>query len=208
MKSIGLIFLAAFFASCLFVEACAQQSGEEKQKVNSQPPPPTIKTEADNLRNSPFGDSETPCFGDAIPSEKAYQTVTQEPKIGAKVSDYLKPAPNNSLGYSMKFNSIKYTVTTNTKGIINYISTTDSQFVSPEGIKIGDSLAKVREVSKKDLIKESRCVSYVPLKSGWKAAFGRAPVQSDGTSSPSLIVNRFFKKEQSKAKDDSSNGAN
>lgn len=86
--------------------------------------------------------------------------------------------------------------------VITYISTSDLAFVTPEGLRVGDSAEKVLKVSGGEVIKENDYVFYVRLPSGWHAKFeqveydanGKLIVVTNGRLKPDTKVVRFYKK--------------
>jgi hypothetical protein len=157
MKASKLIGITIFCLLCLCSSIYAQ---DEKQPGNPQTPPPAI-----------------PVFGDPIVRKITYEVIKQEPKLGVKISGY--PKPTDSIAgksdelysiYHVLFREIKYSVRADSNGRIRYIMTTDDNFETPEGVKEGMTFREVRPLSKGEMIKEDYGF-YLPLNSGWKAAF-------------------------------------
>lgn len=77
---------------------------------------------------------------------------------------------------------------------ISFISTTDNRFQTGEGIRIGDTLEKVLETSKGEIIKEPGWAFFVRLKSGWNAAFVQGAEITEGELPPGAKVSFLFKR--------------
>lgn len=56
------------------------------------------------------------------------------------------------------------------EGLVRFISTSDPQFRTPEGLKTGDSLAAVRVFAAEKMRVAGGWARYIPLTSGWNAA--------------------------------------
>ena len=69
------------------------------------------------------------------------------------------------------FNNINFFFATIESNTISFISTTDSNFVTPEGFKVGDCYNKIIPYLKSDIIYEPGWGYYSKLTSGWYANY-------------------------------------
>lgn len=106
--------------------------------------------------------------------------VTVEPRLGAapppKIpSEFRILAGSSQLSpaYRVRYQGVVYDVGTNQEGKIAFISTSESSFVTPEGIRKGDRLEKVRKLTgiKEPASWEPGWSCFIRLRSGWNAAF-------------------------------------
>ncbi|NIP93899.1 MAG: hypothetical protein GWO24_10780, partial [Akkermansiaceae bacterium] len=78
---------------------------------------------------------------------------------------------------------------------ICHILTTDPGYVSPEGLRVGDTLERMREVLAEDGIAFNAGCAALP--SGWNACFGGAagtlPPGEGGLWPPDATITRFWK---------------
>lgn len=82
--------------------------------------------------------------------------------------------------YRLSIGTISYTICIDAHGI-DYISP-DGPFKTPDGVAVGCTLAQVTEIAKATPIKRLGWAYYVPLPSGWNAAF--AASRDDPTTDP------------------------
>lgn len=66
---------------------------------------------------------------------------------------------------------IQYTICIDSVNRINYILTQDSNYITSDDVKIGMSYDDVRKHTNSQLILERGWAFFVPLNSGWNAAF-------------------------------------
>lgn len=158
-------------------------------------PVPGSAQESKGQQKSPEAKADMPCFGDpVIGGNTDYEAVTQRPKAGIKIEGYPKSLHSGSnpsrldTVYRVIFDDVKYIVYVSPEETISTVQTRDSNFKSPEGIKVGDPLKKVLDVAKAEPVKVAHCYYYVSLKSGWKALFGRKFITEDGHLSPDAVV--------------------
>lgn len=86
--------------------------------------------------------------------------------------------------------------------VISYVGTSDPVFRTPEGLKVGDSAARVLELSRGKVVKENDYVFDVKLSSGWYARLLQADYDSQGKLIPNTggelrpgtKVTKFYKK--------------
>jgi hypothetical protein len=146
-------------------------------------------------------------FGDALPQARKTQEASKrfklrsQPELGMKLpfnrrlttllmtgSARLEPA------YDVEHHGLEFTVCPYRDMLIHYVSTNDPRFITSEGIAVGESLKRVLEISKGELITESGWAFYVSLKSGWSAAFVQGESMTEGELLPDAKVNFLFKR--------------
>ena len=97
--------------------------------------------------------------------------------------------------FETEFEGINFLVATGHESKrISFISTTDKRFQTGEGIRIDDTLQKVLETSKGEIIKERGWAFFVRLKSGWNAAFVQGAEMTEGELPPGAKVSFLFKR--------------
>ena len=89
-----------------------------------------------------------------------------------KNQSYLTTSGAMEQMYVFKENNNTFELMTNKKNCITFIKSTDNIFSSPYGIKEGDTLAKVKKVSKEEPDYMLGWGYYVPLSHNWFAGFG------------------------------------
>ncbi len=196
MKKISLFFLLLLCYACSSQITLAQEGEQEKPKTVALPP--DIPEARRGIQTPPA--AAPLCYG--MPNtnyRKPTRAVEREPQFGTKITKYLKldDSLKGSHVFYLLFNEIEFSVTIDKDGLINQLGTMSPQFSTAEGIRVGDSLKKVLEVSKGKLIRESKCVYYVILGSGWVARF-ELVVMPDGTLSPDARVYALMKEDLAK----------
>lgn len=125
-------------------------------------------------------------------------------EIGNEVSpDFLKKLDKESSMtasgaitniYKLKIKNIDYYISLNKDNKIKYIETKDINFKTSEGFKVGTTLGEIQASHKSDILEEKGWAYYVPLKSGWNAAFVEGEFMTDKNPSKNSRVIWFFKK--------------
>ena len=101
----------------------------------------------------------------------------------------------NSEAYTVYENGIKYVISVDKNKEINYISTMDKNFMSPEGIRVGNSLQQVLNVAdSKNINKEFGWAFFVKLPSGWSVAFTQGKTVTEGKLKNIAEVKWLFKR--------------
>jgi len=89
--------------------------------------------------------------------------------------------PAQSFPYKkIKFKDITYDIAIN-KGKIEYISTTDSNFITNDGFKVGDTIESLKQMGYEEFKELRGWGYYIKLKSGWNAGFS---ILQDNTYKP------------------------
>ncbi|HNQ78465.1 MAG TPA: hypothetical protein PKJ37_06400 [Acidobacteriota bacterium] len=127
--------------------------------------------------------------------------LSQLPEIGTIIK---KPPKSRTLimtssastdpEYQMKINAINYSVALNAVGKVKYIATDDVSFSTPEGLKMGDSYSKVKEITQKNCVKESGWGYYIKLSSGWYAGFCEGKTCTSEPLTETSTIDWFFKR--------------
>ncbi len=177
---------AGLFLSFLSAAADARGPAASAQKGAARKKPPASECAA-----------EKPGGG------RRYKAVKDEPRLGQRVS----PDPRRHLdllmtasgglqpSYDVSHGGIHYTVATdNDETVIEYVSTRDPAFRTPEGLAAGDTLGRVLAVSKSEVRRERGWAFHVALPSGWSAAFVQGESMTDGELPPTARVCFFFKR--------------
>lgn len=127
--------------------------------------------------------------------------LSQLPEIGAIIKNPPKSrtltmtsSASTDPEYQMKINAINYSVALNAVGKVKYIATDDISFSTPEGLKIGDSYSKVKEITKKTFIEESGWGYYIKLPSGWCAGFCEGKTCTSEPLNETSTIDWFFKR--------------
>ena len=94
----------------------------------------------------------------------------------------------------MEFSGIKYDIATNDKSQVAYISTSDPNFHTPEGLFVGSTLEQVLTAGAKTPWREPGWAYHTPLPSGWSAAFVSGRGMTDSPLLPTSKVAWFFKR--------------
>jgi hypothetical protein len=58
---------------------------------------------------------------------------------------------------------------------VAYVKTSDSHFITPEGLKVGSSLDEVRRAGGSAVVAEAGWAFFSDLPSGWRAMFSGLP---------------------------------
>jgi hypothetical protein len=99
-----------------------------------------------------------------------------------------------SVAYIVEDGGHRYTITVDSSRMINYISPDDKSFVTPEGVKAGDTYERVRKLSTRPLRTEEGWAYFIELPSGWNAAFIQGKTMTEGKLSPKARVKWLFKR--------------
>jgi hypothetical protein len=134
-----------------------------------------------------------------------YKAVRVEPRLGEKISGY--PKWKNELlmtasggldpSYEVSHGGVHYTVATDQdRKVIEYVSTGDPAFRTPEGLAAGDTLERVLAAAAGAAVARERGWAFhVRLPSGWSAAFTQGRSMTEGELPSSARVCFFFKRQ-------------
>ena len=86
---------------------------------------------------------------------------------------------------------ITYLIGVDTRGAIRFIETWDGKFISPEGLKVGSSIAQLRSVGGTEPWGELGWGHQAKLPSGWSARFAGI---GEGDLPERAVVVSFFKR--------------
>ena len=97
--------------------------------------------------------------------------------------------------YQVKVGEFEYNVATYPDSkLIRYIEIKDKGFVSEEGAHTGMTLSEISKLTTENLIEERGWAYYVPLPSGWFAAFCVGQGCTSGAVVNSSVVSWLFKR--------------
>ncbi|MBK7230633.1 MAG: hypothetical protein IPH97_17595 [Ignavibacteriales bacterium] len=99
-----------------------------------------------------------------------------------------------SNAYSVNCKNINYYVAVNDFKKVIYISTDDESFVTSEKLNINSTLSDVRNITDNDISIEKGWAFFIPLESGWNAAFVKGESMTDGILDMDSKISFFFKK--------------
>lgn len=94
-------------------------------------------------------------------------------KDSFKSEGHLLTSSSSFYPYStFKVKTIEYQIAYDESGIVRYIGTVDSTFITKEGVRIGMTLKEIRSLNQDTNLRgELRIGYYINLPSGWKALF-------------------------------------
>ena len=127
-------------------------------------------------------------LGQKLPKE-ILQKQEESPPILVMTS-----ASSFNYSYNITVDNIDFFMAVDKDNKIIYIGTTDKNFITSEGINIGSTLQDVMNVSEKSMIKETGWAYYVPLPSGWNAAFTEGEEMTGEEPSEKSNVKWLFKR--------------
>ena len=126
---------------------------------------------------------------------------TEEPRLGDRLdgvspSQTLEVTGSGGLepSYLLRHRGILFTVCAHSDLRITYIRTSDASFSTPDGVRVGDSLASVRAASPEPVVHERGWAHYVRLPSGWNAGFAEDTLDAHGGSAASPRVDFLFQR--------------
>lgn len=73
--------------------------------------------------------------------------------------------------YTITINEVRYFFSVDTQKTVNFIGTTDSNFVNTDGISIGSSFQNVLKIGTSEMIKHPGWGFSIGLRDGWNAVF-------------------------------------
>ena len=186
---VALSLLCALFAILDPSPAAGQRRSQSRGKNQKQKKPTPRPTPRQEYETVGFTSAQEPELGMKLPGKP--------PRYGRIIMETGTPAPNDPgmwiskgdifIVYDIKWAGIKGIIGEK-DWVINYISTSDPAFVTPEGIKVGDSAEKVLKISKAEVVKANDYVFYIRLPSGWRAEF-RLPVEYDANGKLKAVTN-------------------
>lgn len=92
------------------------------------------------------------------------------------------------------YNDIEYNFTVNDSNLVNNIYTNDTLFNTSEGLKIGDNFIDAEKyISDKNNLIKGELGYYIPLPSGWNAAFCIGVSGTDHPPDSNSTISWFFK---------------
>lgn len=119
--------------------------------------------------------------------------------LGSQVRDYRRDegvlVSSSQFSYGVAevlLRGVHYTLGVDRDQTVMYVSTEDQDFVSPEGVRIGQRYEDVRQVAASDLIRERGWAFYMALPSGWNAAFVQGNTMTEGELSDDTPVCFLF----------------
>ena len=95
--------------------------------------------------------------------------------------------------YKIKFNDIEYSVCPDGDGLIVHISIRSPISKTLEGVRVGDALTKVQNITNSKIETRSGWTFVVPLPSGWNAAFVQGKSLTEGKLNNNSKVTFLFK---------------
>ena len=99
-----------------------------------------------------------------------------------------------SNAYVVIWNNIKYSIAVNDSNKIFYISTSDSNFITSDNIRIGSTQKDFSYFDSSLVYKENGWAYFVKLQSGWNAAFIEGESMTNEPLTKDSKVSFFFKK--------------
>jgi hypothetical protein len=102
---------------------------------------------------------EFPSIGDSLPDSAIFNNQIF----------YKPPELDSAFIYKFNYNGISFFLIVNNEYIIENILTSDSNFITPEGIRIGDNAVKADQSGKLVLNSNNYCIYEMPSK--WTIVF-------------------------------------
>jgi hypothetical protein len=96
--------------------------------------------------------------------------------------------------YDLCINGISFDVGVDERGTVVYVATQDSSFATPEGAKVGITLAEVLALTSGTVVTEQGWGHYVVLPSGWNVGFAEGSGLTDGALLPGSRARWLFAK--------------
>ncbi|AUC74918.1 hypothetical protein [Olleya sp. Bg11-27] len=90
--------------------------------------------------------------------------------------------------WKMKKNGIDFKFALNTKNDTVKVWTTDKEFITPEGYKIGSEFKDIENIVKSELYEESGNGFFIKLNSGWELSFCEGKTCTDNEPSKNSKV--------------------
>ncbi len=187
---VALSLLCALFAVLDPSPAAGQKRSQSRGKSQKRKKPKPRPSARQQLETAVFTSALEPELGMKLPGKPS--------RSGRGFAEIGTPDPNNPgiwistgrifIGYDFEWAGIKGIIGADENWAVNYISTSDRAFVTPEGIKVGDSAGKVLEISGAAVTKANDYVFYIRLPSGWRAKF-RLPVEYDANGKLKAVTN-------------------
>lgn len=89
---------------------------------------------------------------------------------------------------------ITYTLAIDQDNSVSCVSVSDSAFLTSEGIHVGMRALDILSDTTRHVLTELGWAYYIPLTSGWNAAFTQGPTMTEGDLLPSARVAWLFKR--------------
>ncbi len=101
-----------------------------------------------------------------------------------------------SPSHNLVVEGLSYTVATDNDGKVVYIGTSDPDFETDNGLRIGSTLQDVRSVTANRLLNEKGYGYTIHLPSGWTAGFFMGEHAADYEPTSESKVGWFFKRQE------------
>lgn len=90
--------------------------------------------------------------------------------------------------------NVKFNIVTNNNEVITFMETTDTNFVTPEGFRVGDLWGNIPQLLKDKVIKERGWRYYLILDSGWRLGFCEGETCTEEELTKTTKIQWIFKK--------------
>ncbi|RPH25020.1 MAG: hypothetical protein EHM93_20175 [Bacteroidales bacterium] len=130
--------------------------------------------------------------------------LTKLPAIGDFLGDSIRMTSNNrgqlvsssdlSSSTTILNNGIIFEIAWDKDNRVNYIVTSDSNFITYENVKINMTLKNIKDIQKVDIFEMPGWGYYIKLKSGWIAGFCIGKACTDRELKNDDIVTSIFKR--------------
>jgi hypothetical protein len=110
------------------------------------------------------------------------------PKVEIKSEIKLMVSPSKfEICKEVKFDDIDYLIATDDKNTITKIFTYDTNFMSPDSVRVGMKLSEIMNKQKSELNLINGWAYVIHLKSGWNAAFELSDYDKQAMSADSIV---------------------
>jgi DNA-binding helix-hairpin-helix protein with protein kinase domain len=124
--------------------------------------------------------------------------VAEEPRLGSALPQcrvsamhYVAASAQTWPACHAVYAGITYIVGVDAQGEVRFIETSDSKFVTPEGLRVGSSIAQLRSAGASEPWGERGWGHQAKLSSGWSARFADL---GEGELPEHTVVMSFFKR--------------
>lgn len=104
----------------------------------------------------------------------------------------LRDASDGYFGKEINYKGINYLITEDKNGLIDFIRTFDSSFVTPENTKVNMPYSKVKNMKSQEFYVTGYGYE-VKLKSGWSAVFMDSYILANGLITDTCKIKSFIK---------------
>jgi hypothetical protein len=168
--------------SVIILCSCTSESSKPSSNLKSSKP---LSTSKSRKSSSASENSKPLCIGEYFDTKYIKKEKIQIMTSSSSIEEV----------YKIFRDGIEYDIALDEKNLIHYIDTIDPDFVTPEGLKMGDKYKVVKKRTDSIVWREAGYAYYIEFPSGWRAGFVQGRTLTEGeVLSDEAEIKWFYKR--------------